>query len=139
MPDKTTVLRWVYEHEEFHNQYTRARTELLEYWADEIVDISEDGSNDWYERETKNGNSIRVVDREHVSRSKLRVDTRKWLLSKLAPKKYGERVTQEVSGPGSGPIQTEAINFDEIPVDKLVELRQLVATIRAGTNGHINA
>ena len=42
-----------------------------------------------------------------VDRSRLMVDAREWLASKLAPKKYGDKVSTEVSGPDGGPIQTE--------------------------------
>ena len=38
------------------------------------------------------------VNGEHVQRSKLRVDARKWLLSKIAPKQYGEKQAVEHSG-----------------------------------------
>lgn len=64
-----------------------------ERMAEEIQEISDDGSNDWMERE-----GITVADHEHIQRSKLRVDSRKWLLSKMMPKKYGDRVSAEVTG-----------------------------------------
>lgn len=89
-PDKTTVLRWVATHNEFRNQYAQAREEQAEVWADEIVDIADDGTNDYVEQETKKG-TIVLCDHENINRSRLRVDTRKWVLSKLLPKKYGER------------------------------------------------
>jgi len=105
LPDRGTILRWAEENEEFRHQYARAREALLEYWAHEIVEISDDGSNDYMERQGKKGETFEVVDHEHISRSKLRVDTRKWLMSKLAPKKYGDRVAAEISGPDGGPIE----------------------------------
>ena len=55
------------------------------------MDIADDGSNDWMDRETARG-TIRVVDPECVARSKLRVDTRIWELSKMLPKVYGKQV-----------------------------------------------
>lgn len=93
LPWKTTVLDWVIANRNgFHDRYRRARDLQLEHWSEETVDISDDGSNDWVERARKNGEIDVVLDREHVSRSELRVNTRKWLLSKLKPEKYGERV-----------------------------------------------
>lgn len=89
---------------DFRVQYAQALEIRAENWADESVDIADDGSNDWMDRETRNG-TIRVVDHEHVSRSKIRIETRAWYLEKLLPKKYGKRVAQEVSGPEGGPIQ----------------------------------
>lgn len=138
MPSKSTVLKWASENKEFSDQYAQARADLLDYWAEEIVDISEDGSNDWYDRETRNGNTIRVVDHEHVTRSKLRVDTRKWLLSKLAAKKYGERVFSEVSGPDGGPIETKSLDFENMTAAEKAMLSSLVLKSQAPgveTNG----
>jgi hypothetical protein len=61
---------------------TRAREAQVEHWADEILEISDDGRNDSY----KDANENERVNNDHISRSRLRVDTRKWLMSKLAPK-----------------------------------------------------
>jgi len=44
-----------------------------------------------------------------VDRSRLMIDARKWLASKLAPKKYGDKVSAELSGPDGGPIQESLI------------------------------
>ena len=48
------------------------------------------------------------VDPAWVTWQKNRVDTRKWLLAKLAPKKFGDRVEQVLTGAEGGPIQTES-------------------------------
>lgn len=92
MPGQRTVFQWLQKHSEFAQQYAKAREQLLEHWADEIVEIADDGSNDWIERQNRDGSTYEVVDQEHINRSRLRVDTRKWLMSKLGPKKYGERL-----------------------------------------------
>jgi hypothetical protein len=106
MPCRTSVLKWLREHGDFAVQYARARQLLLEYWEDEQVDIADDGSNDWIDREVKGGRTIRVLDAEHVQRSQLRINTRKWLMSKLAPRKYGEKLDLNVAGQaGAPPIQ----------------------------------
>lgn len=70
--------------------------------ADEVMDISDDGANDWMQRNDPD-NPGYVVNGEHQARSRLRVDTRKWYLSKLAPKRYGDKI--ELSGPDGQPIQ----------------------------------
>ena len=75
----------------FFAQYARARDLGLDAIADELFDIADDGQNDWMERHGE-GNEGYTVNGEHVSRSRLRVDTRKWYLSKLAPKRYGEKL-----------------------------------------------
>lgn len=58
--------------------------------ADEILEIADDGRNDWMEIQNRDGDNIGwKVNGEAVQRSRLRIDARKWLLSKLLPKKYG--------------------------------------------------
>jgi hypothetical protein len=100
MPDKSTVIRWLMAEEEggeFRNQYARAREMQAELLADELMDIADDGSNDWMAR--NDGENIGyLVNSEHIQRSKLRIDTRKWAASKLKPKVYGDKVQQEVTG-----------------------------------------
>lgn len=100
IPRKTTVLRWLFEDDkrQFHDQYVRAREIQAENWADEILEIADDGTNDWIEKEGKNGNIYKALNAEHVQRSRLRVDSRKWLMSKLLPKKYGDKQQMEHSG-----------------------------------------
>lgn len=93
LPDVGTVLRWLRDNEAFRNQYARAKEEQADLMTEEMVDIADDGSNDTIQ--TKMGP---MEDREWTSRSKLRVDTRKWIASKLKPKKYGDKITQELTG-----------------------------------------
>lgn len=105
MPNKSTVFRWLATHKEFSDQYARAREEQAEALADEILSIADDGSNDWMEKQDKNGQSIGwVVNGEAVNRSRLRVESRKWIASKLKPKKYGEKLAQEISGADGQPL-----------------------------------
>lgn len=91
MPDRHTIFRWCEANEEFRTQYAQAREGLQDFWADEIVEISDDGTND-YMAVKRGDDEVEVVNHEHISRSKLRTDTRKWLMSKLAPKKYGDKL-----------------------------------------------
>lgn len=106
MPDAATIYRAAAADPEFCEQYARAREAQLLRWEDELVEIADDGSNDWMERRNAEGDALGpVVDHEHISRSKLRVDARKWLMSKRAPKKYGDRVAVDGDGEG-GPIRT---------------------------------
>lgn len=98
MPAHPTVLGWVLDDiHGFADQYVRARAIGLDVVADDMLDIADDGSNDWMKKNDPE-NPGYVFNGEHSSRSKLRVDTRKWYLSKLAPKKYGDRQALEVSG-----------------------------------------
>jgi hypothetical protein len=77
--------------EPFGSLYVRAREIGYMRMADELTEIADDARNDWMERETKNG-TITVVNDEAVKRSELRINTRKWLLSKALPKVFGDRI-----------------------------------------------
>ncbi|ELY4440254.1 DNA packaging protein [Cronobacter dublinensis] len=98
MPSKQAVLRWLARNESFRAQYVRAKEEGAEAIAEELFDIADDGSNDWMEKLDKDGEAIGYqLNGEHVQRSKLRIDTRKWYLSKIMPKKYGDRIQHDQS------------------------------------------
>lgn len=91
MPSLTTVFKWIRENKEFAQQYARATEERTEAMAEDILDIADDGSND-YMTITKGSMTYNVEDKEVTNRSKLRVDTRKWIMSKMKPKKYGDKL-----------------------------------------------
>ena len=85
----STITGWHVENKDgFSERYTRACQARALIWAEEIVEISDDGSNDTYMDE--NGNER--VNHEIVARSRLRTDTRKWLLAKVLPKVYGDKL-----------------------------------------------
>lgn len=102
MPAQSTVFKWLVDFKSFSEQYARAREAQTEALAEEILEIADDGRNDTYTDEDGNERTNHDV----VARSRLRVDSRKWLMSKLAPKKYGEKITQEHTGPDGGPVVT---------------------------------
>ena len=103
MPDVSTVIRWLADEEraEFCAQYARAREDRADLLAEEILQIADDGRNDTQVDE--DGNVF--VDHDVIARSRLRVDARKWLASKMAPKKYGDKITAEHTGANGGAIQ----------------------------------
>jgi hypothetical protein len=89
MPGQSTVYRWLQDDEEFRKRYTEAREMQADVYADEIIRIADDGRNDWMEKQG-DGDAGWVANGEHLQRSRLRVDARKWVASKLRPKKYGD-------------------------------------------------
>ncbi len=96
MPCVATILTWLREKPDFLAQYEKAKEEQADALAEEMLDIADDGTNDWMENYSKDGENLGwKVNGEHVQRSRLRLDTRKWIASKLKPKKYGDRVLQE--------------------------------------------
>lgn len=110
MPAESTVRLWALEDRQgFSAQYTRAREVGYMSMADELMEVADDGSNDWMERKDDDGKSSYVINGEHVQRSRLRVDTRKWLLSKALPKLFGDKITQEHTGPDGAPVVFQTI------------------------------
>lgn len=102
LPAPSTFLAWVEKDESLRERYARARSFGIDAIAEEIVEIADDSANDYIE--TEDGPKL---NSEHVQRSRLRVDARKWLLSKLRPDKYGEASSLTVQGPNGGPVQSK--------------------------------
>jgi hypothetical protein len=103
MPDKATICRWLGDHEDFCDQYVRAGEIRALLMGDEMIEIADDSTNDWIAREGKDGAVEIVVDQEAIARSRVRVEARKWLMVKLAPKRFG--ATLAVTGKDGGPVQ----------------------------------
>jgi hypothetical protein len=93
MPARRNIFYWLRDHAEFRERYDVARMLQAEWWSHEILAIADDSSGDI----TINEHGERVVDHENINRSRLRCDSRKWLLSKLLPQRYGDRVTADVT------------------------------------------
>ncbi|MDH4417673.1 MAG: hypothetical protein QE485_10645 [Acidovorax sp.] len=102
MPHQATIMAWLDgSRPEFSEQYARAREAQADKLAEEALAIADDGRSDTY----IDGDGNVKTDPEVIQRSKLRVDTRKWLASKMAPKKYGDKLA--VGGADDlGPVQT---------------------------------
>jgi hypothetical protein len=112
LPAESTVRSWAVNPEHpISAKYRAAREVGYMKMADELLEISDDGSNDWMERRHGDDKeSTWVVNGEHVQRSKLRVETRKWILSKALPKVYGDKVA--VTGEGGAPLIPETPTRD---------------------------
>ncbi len=102
MPDQATVYRWLDRFKTFCEQYARAREVQADTLADEILDIADDTTLDI--QQGTQGHER--AQHEAVHRSKVRIDARKWLAGKLAPKKYGDKIQQCVTGGNGGPVQS---------------------------------
>lgn len=97
MPAARTVFRWLRTNEQFCQQYARAKQESADAMAEDILDIADDGTNDWMEI-NRAGHTTEVPNNEVLQRSRLRVDTRKWLMSKMKPKKYADKLDITTGG-----------------------------------------
>lgn len=101
MPCRTTLARWCIVHEDFAGQYARARDQGLDVMAEDIIDISDNTElgETQTEKLNKFGLPFTEVKRgDMTEHRRLRVEARKWYLSKLAPKRYGDRLALEHSG-----------------------------------------
>ena len=93
-PSLTTLYRWLRENPEFRQQYESGLEMRADTHAEQLIEISEDDTGD-------------------VQRDRLKVDTRKWLMSRMKPKKYGDKITQEHTGKDGAPLNIEIVRFGE--------------------------
>lgn len=103
MPTKRRVTQWLSDpaYANFRERYYNARRIQAELRIDEIFDIADDSSSDYKPELDDEGNVVRMVpDNEHIQRSRIRIDTRKWFASKMLPRIYGEKVMQELDVSG---------------------------------------
>jgi hypothetical protein len=108
MPNRATVFRWLadVDRQVFRDQYARAREIQADTLFEEILEIADETSRDTVIKENRDGSSYETPDNEWISRSRLRVDARKWMASKLAPKKYGEKLDVGIGGIEGAPAVT---------------------------------
>jgi hypothetical protein len=105
MPNWRTVYDWISADEDLAARIAHARDMGFDAIAEDILDIADDGTNDWIERKKQDGSTDTVIDSEHVQRSKLRIETRLKLLAKWSPKKYGDKL--HLAGHDGGTVKTE--------------------------------
>lgn len=127
MPDYTTVCRYLRategQEDGFCQRYAQARQDQADYLADEMMDIADDGRNDTY----VDDKGRKKVDWDVVHRSKLRVDTRKWIASKLKPKIYGDRTFNQITGKDDSPLLPSKVDQEH--------LAEVMQAALAGING----
>lgn len=113
-PSFTTFMRWLAEEGEAGNilrdKYARAREAQAEVMAEDILAIADEEcttvrADKHGTQDDGDGKTEVVFDSTAVQRNRLRVDARKWLLSKMAPKKYGDKIQAEHTGANGGAIQ----------------------------------
>lgn len=97
----STILAWAKDNSAFSNQYTCAREVGYKLLADELLSISDE--KDVQVRYDGEDTTLDLSPTA-IARNRLRVDTRKWLLSKMLPKIYGDKL--ELSGDADNPLQT---------------------------------
>jgi hypothetical protein len=128
MPTGATVRQWVIEDRDgFAEPYRRARESAYHDMEAELLEIVDDGRNDWMERRTRAGGRETVLNRENIQRSRLRYDARRWLLSNALPKRYGNRIAAEAKDEASNPWveflklidgKTRGLPSEDQPIDE---------------------
>jgi hypothetical protein len=132
------ILAWAHRHEDFGQQYARAREHQMQLRADELLEIADDTSNDWMDVETESGRVVRMLDHEHVKRSEVRIRTRMWLMARYAPKVFGERLT--LTDADGGSLSNLGNRSDEERYEGAVKLMERIrARLReAEANGEVS-
>jgi hypothetical protein len=93
-PKPSTIYQWLRKHKKFAEFYARAKQDQITVFIEDIIEISQNKSDDSFiDDMTKK----RISNPSAVQRSRLEIDTKKWLASKLVPKIYGERYSVEQS------------------------------------------
>ena len=108
MPTISTVFRWLAASESFQERYALAKKVQADVFADEIIDLA-DTPKKGVKKVTKDG-KVETTEADMIEHRRLQIDARKWMISKLAPKKYGDKTQLEHSGPDGGPIQTKDVS-----------------------------
>lgn len=116
----STITMWVHQDKEFAEQYRQARMMQADTLAEEVLEISDDGRNDWMTVTGRGGKEYQIVDKEVVLRARLRVDTRLRLMAAFSPKRYGTKVEVEH-------------DVSEGFAERLVRARERVAALGAPT------
>jgi hypothetical protein len=90
-PSRKSIYEWLKKYPKFRDQYARAKEHQVEALMDEILEIADDTSEDY----VMNDEGKLVCNHEHIQRSRVRIDTRKWIASKLCPRVYGDKNKDE--------------------------------------------
>lgn len=101
-PSTQTVFRWLREHDGFRDQYARAKEESADALIEEMAEIAD--MPPAYTAEGK-------IDPADVNNRRLQIDTRKWLASKLKPKRYGDKL--ELAGDAKAPLTVQVVKLTD--------------------------
>ena len=129
----TTIYKWLGDNEQFAKDYARSKEEQADFLAEEMLEIADDDSLDV--GFTDDGKPF--VKGENIQRARLRVDTRKWIAAKLKPKKYGDKISQEITGKDGGPVETtsEVIMRPQVSREEWLAIHGLGTSGRTTTSG----
>jgi len=142
-PPSSQILDWISTEPALAEQYAHARDLGYKIIADEILAISdenytmieedmldEDGQPILDERGNRLQRSVKApISNEALARNRLRVDSRKWMLSKMLPKIYGDKIQTEHVGKDGGPVQLAAVDLKNLSDEELNQLNETMKKI----------
>lgn len=143
VPDTGTFLQWVHEDDPagLSVRYAHARDLGYRRMGDEILELS-NKKGEWVDVQDLDVDGRPLLDEDGkpilkkvymplnsdvIAHTRLQIDTRKWLLAKMLPKVYGEKVTNEHTGKDGGPIQMAAVDFKNLSDEELDKMQQLLS------------
>ncbi|MDF0521522.1 hypothetical protein P0R31_30190 [Bradyrhizobium yuanmingense] len=91
MPGRTTIYRWLATNPEFRKRFAEAREALMDFYAEQILNVAFDESGDVI-LDQKDGKTSAVANHAKVQRDRLKVDSLKWTAARLFPKRYGDKM-----------------------------------------------
>lgn len=112
-PCLSTFFNWLDEIPEFLDRYEKAQQLKAQFLAEELIDICDDTGSDvqFSEDSDENGQGAKpFICKENTAQRRLKIDTRKWVAAKLMPKKYGEKLQQDLNHSGIISIADQIIN-----------------------------
>lgn len=137
MPGARTVAGWRFEHPDFGKQLESVHYVIADTAVAEVLQIADDSEGDWVETCTPSGETKLNFIPENVQRSKLKVISRQWIAEKYAPKVFGNKITQELTGPAGGPIETN-VRLEIISDSDLIQLaREIVFALTLATEASV--
>ena len=130
-----TIFNWL-ERPGFFDKYTKAREVQAEMLADSVREISDEEPQIEIVTSTEKGETVRTqLDSAGIMRNRLRVDTRKWLACKFLPKKYGDHVKVEASGPNGQPLPGVNVNLSCLTDEQLEALAEITSKLIGNQGG----
>ncbi|MDA3781146.1 MAG: hypothetical protein PF487_13115 [Bacteroidales bacterium] len=103
LPQHTIFYEWLLFNKNFAEKYARACVLRAEIEYENVLTIADNITTDAKPDYFVDENNVLKVDHENINRSRLRVDTRKWWLSKMVPKVYGDKVHLNIEGHAVNP------------------------------------
>lgn len=117
LPNTTnTIYLWLHQNDDFAKLYRIAQRGRAEAMVEEMIEISDDADDD-----IKMGANGPVLNTSSVNRSRLRIDTRKWVASKWFSERFGDKVTNEITGPGGSSVGNTQIVVQLLPTGTVLE------------------